>query len=126
MARRKKNTKRRKSIPHPSVTGLASGLIIGNALNAGYPFSSAYLESKGLQSLAGTPHHYTDTVIQNAMSGEFGAAFDRLSHNARELVVAKGGRELFGKAIGIALVGAAAKKFIGNPKLGFSKFYFTI
>jgi len=126
MARRKKSTKRRKSIPHPSVTGLASGLIIGNALNGGYPFSSSYLQSADRLDLTGKPHHYQDTVIQNAMSGEFGAAFDRLSHNARELVVAKGGRELFGKAIGIALVGAAAKKFIGNPKLGFSRFYFTI
>jgi len=126
MARRKKSRKRSKTIPHPSVTGLASGLIVGNALNAGYPFSSAFLESKGLQSLSGTPHHYTDTVIQNIMEGDISGSFSRLSHNAQELVTAKGGRQLLGKAVGVAVVGAGIKKFIGNPKLGFGKFYFRI
>jgi len=122
MARRKKSTKRRKAIPKPSITGLASGLIVANALNAGYPFHKP--EDWGVSPITG--HHYKDTVLQNAMDGDFADAFKRLSHNATELVTTKGGRSHLGKAIGIALVGSAAKKFIGNPKLGFSKFYFTI
>jgi len=122
MARRKKNARRRKAIPHPSITGLASGLIVGNSLNAGYPFHDPVKFGVG----AGTPHHYTDTVIQNAMAGDFSGAFSRLSHNASELVTARGGRAHLSKAIGVAVVGAGIKKFIGSPKLGFGKWYFTI
>jgi len=54
------------------------------------------------------------------------ASLNRLAHNASELVTADGGRKQLGKAIGVALIGSAAKKFIGNPRLGFGKFYFTI
>jgi hypothetical protein len=122
MARRKKTTRRRKTIPHPSITGLASGLIVGEALNAGYPFS----DPKGQGVAVGTPHHYKDTVIQNIMKGDVNRAFNRLTHNASELVTAPGGRQHLGKAIGVAVVGAGVKKFIGNPKLGFGKFYFRI
>jgi len=124
MARRKKNARRRKAIPHPSITGLASGLIVGNSLNAGYPFSKSSQEKFGVSPITG--HHYKDTVLQNAMDGDFSGAFARLTHNASELVTAKGGRQVLGQAIGVAIVGSAAKKFIGNPRLGFGKWYFTI
>lgn len=118
MARRKKNTRRRKSIPHPSITGLASGLIVGTALNAGYPASDP--------ARGGEPHHKGNSVINNLMNGDVSASLNRLAHNASELVTADGGRKQLGKAIGVALIGSAAKKFIGNPRLGFGKFYFTI
>jgi len=118
MARRKKSRKRSKSIPHPSVTGLASGLIVGTALNSGYPATDP--------ARGGEPHHTGDSVINNLMDGDFTGSLTRLSHNASELVTARGGRQTLGKAVGVALVGAAAKKFIGNPKLGFGKFYFRI
>jgi len=118
MARRKKNTKRRKSIPHPSITGLSSGLILANALNAGYP---AHDPLRG-----GEPHHRGNSVINAATDGNGSVALQRLSHNARELVMASGGRKLLGQAIGIAVVGKIIKNSIGNPRLGFGKFYFTI
>jgi len=118
MARRKKNARRRKAIPHPSITGLASGLIVATALNSGYPATDP--------ARGGEPHHRGDSVINNLMDGDFSGSLSRLSHNASELVTATGGRKTLGKAIGVALIGAGAKKFIGNPKLGFSKFYFRI
>jgi len=118
MARRKKNTKRRKSIPHPSITGLSSGLILATALNSGYPADDP--------ARGGVPHHASDTVISNAINGEGSRALSRLSHNARELVMVKNGRKVLGQAIGIAVVGKLIKKSIGNPRLGFGKFYFTI
>ena len=122
MARRKKTTRRRKSLPHPSITGLASGLIVGNALNVGYPFH----DPAKFGVSAGTGHHHKDSVIKNVMEGDVTGAFNRLTHNATELVTAQGGRAHLGKAVGVAVLGAGIKKFIGNPKLGFGKFYFRI
>jgi len=118
MARRKKSRKRTKGLPHPSVTGLASGLIVAQALNAGYPATDP--------ARGGEPHHKGNTVIGAAVDGQGGAALSRLSHNARELVMARGGRKLLGQAIGIAVVGAVIKKSIGNPKLGFGPLFFRI
>jgi len=118
MARRKKNTSRKKSIPHPSITGLAGGLIIGNALNAGYPADDP--------ARGGEPHHTSDTVISNITAGEGNRAFSRLSHNARELVMVKNGRKVLGQAIGIAIIGNVVRKWAGNPRLGFGKLYFKI
>jgi len=118
MARRKKSRKRVKGLPHPSVTGLASGLILAQALNAGYPATAI--------ERGGEPHHKTDSVIGNLTAGEGSRALSRLSHNAKELVMATGGRKLLGQAIGIAVVGAAIKKSIGNPKLGFGPLFFRI
>jgi len=119
MARRKKNSRRKgKSIPHPSVTGLTSGLILGTALNGGYPATAA--------ERGGEPHHSSDSVIRNITDGKLDRAFNRLSHNAQELVMQRGGREVLGKAIGIAVIGKVVRKWAGNPRLGFGKLYFKI
>lgn len=120
MARRKKA--RRKSngmkIPHPSVTGMASGLLIADTLNSGYRHTGG--EQKGLA------HHRKDTVVQNLTDGDLNGAFKRFSHNATELVTSSSGRRVLGLSVGVATVGAVARKLAGNPKLGGTRLFFRI
>ena len=105
-------------IPHPSISGLASGLLLADTMNSGYRHTSG--------DKAGLAHHRKDTVIQNLTDGDLNGAFKRFSHNTVELVTSTSGRRVLGLSIGVATVGAIARKFAGNPKLGGNRLFFRI
>jgi hypothetical protein len=117
---RKNNPRRkmRKSIPHPSVTGMASGLAIAAYLNQGR-------ETTGRTN--GFPTTTTiEGVIKDVTDGQLGTAFSTLSHNAINMIASDGGRKTLVTASGIAILGAFARKQFPNLKLGGSKLYFRI
>jgi hypothetical protein len=112
------NTKNRRSmkrtIPHPSVTGMASGLAIASYLNKGKLIDTPVGDIMG------------DGVLKDVTDGELGKAFNTLSSNAINMIGSDGGRKTLVTAGGIALLGAFARKQFPNLKLGGSKLYFRL
>ena len=105
-ARRMKRT-----IPHPSVTGIASGLAIASYLNS-------RTNKSGTKQL--------DGVLKDVTDGELGQAFNTLSGNAIDLIGSDTGRKvLIGSSL-IAVAGAFARKQFPQLKLGGSKLYFRL
>jgi len=104
----------RKSIPHPSVTGMASGLAIAAYLNAGKTTAQN-----------GFPVT-TEGVIKDITDGQLGTAFNTLSSNAINMIASDAGRKTLVTASGIAILGAFARKQFPQLKLGGSKLYFRI
>jgi len=115
-AYKKNNPKRsnymKKGIPHPSVTGMASGLAIAAYLNAGKSFNGGKMQGEG--------------VIKDVTDGELGKAFGTLSGNAINMIGTNAGRKTLVTAGGIALLGAFARKQFPQLKLGGSKLYFRL
>ena len=112
---RKNNPKRsnmRKSIPHPSISGMASGLAIAAYLNAGKTFNGGKMQGEG--------------VIKDITDGQLGQAFSTLSGNAIGMIGSDAGRKTLVTAGLVALAGAFARKQFPNLKLGGSKFYFRL
>ena len=118
--RKSNNPKRsnmKKTIPHPSVTGMASGLAIASYLNQG--------------AITGTRAHGTtdicgDGVLKDITDVELGKAFSTLSSNAINMIASDGGRKTLVTAGGIAILGAFARKQFPQLKLGGSKLYFRL
>lgn len=108
----------RKSIPHPSVTGMASGLAIAAYLNSGVP------TTKGTGKFSVTT--MGEGVIKDITDGEIGKAFNTVSSNAINMIASDDGRKTLVTASGIALLGAFARKQFPQLKLGGSKLYFRI
>jgi len=105
----------KKSIPHPSVTGMASGLAIAAYLNAGET------------AVFGTQTRViSEGVIKDITDGELGKAFSTLSGNAINMIASDKGRKTLVTASGIALLGAFARKQFPQLKLGGSKLYFRL
>jgi len=107
---------RRKSMPHPSVTGMASGLAIASYLNAG---------TKTSRGLFTTPV-IGDSVVQDVLDGQLSKAGMTLADNAIDLIGSEGGRKTLVGAAGVAALGALARKQLPNLKLGGSKLYFRL
>lgn len=113
----KNNPKRRnmrKSIPHPSITGMASGLAIASYLNSG----------RSIGRPGGTK--MTEGVIKDITDGQLGTAFNTLSGNAIDMIASDTGRKTLVTAGGIALLGAFARKQFPQLKLGGSRLYFRL
>ena len=72
-----------KGIPHPSLTGMASGLAVAAYLNAGTSPS---------RTGSGVIIKGTDNVIKDVSDGELGKAFNQLSKNAINMIASAGGR----------------------------------
>jgi len=115
-ARKPSNGVRRmkKSLPHPSVTGMASGLAIAAYLNAGKTVSDKYSSIQ------------MDGVVKDITDGQLGAAFNTLSTNAVSMIATDAGRKTLVTAGGIAALGAFARRQFPQLKLGGSKLYFRI
>ena len=107
----------KKSIPHPSVTGMASGLAIAAYLNAGQTTSTG---------IAGVGNVMGDGVIKDIADGQLGAAFNTLSGNAINMIASDAGRKTLVTAGGIAALGAFARRQFPQLKLGGSKLYFRL
>ena len=105
-----------KAIPHPSVTGMASGLAIAAYLNAGRTVTGA---------IPGTTMKI-EGVIKDITDGDLGTAFNTLSTNAISMIGTDVGRKTLVTAGGIALLGAFARKQFPQLKLGGSKLYFRL
>ena len=110
----------RKSIPHPSVTGMASGLAIAAYLNSGVETTTATGTSLGTVVTAG------EGVIKDVTDGQLGQAFNTLSTNAINMIGSDSGRKTLVTAGGIAILGAFARKQFPQLKLGGSKLYFRL
>ena len=110
----------RKSLPHPSVTGMASGLAIAAYLNKGQTVSGTSLGTSGAGNVM------TDGVIKDVTDGQLGAAFSTLSNNAISMIASDSGRKTLVTAGGIAALGAFARRQFPQLKLGGSKLYFRI
>jgi len=109
--KKRSNGRMKKGIPHPSVTGMASGLTIANYLNTG-------TTTKGGKAL--------DGVIKDISDGQLGQAFNTLSSNAINMIASDAGRKTLVTAGGIAVLGAFARKQWPTLKLGGSKLYFRL
>tara|TARA_R110002110_G_scaffold399103_1_gene614857 strand:+ start:2360 stop:2857 length:498 start_codon:yes stop_codon:yes gene_type:complete len=108
------NSKMKRTIPHPSVTGMASGLAIASYLNKGKTIDTPIGDIMG------------DGVLKDVTDGELGKAFNTLSSNAVSMIGSDTGRKTLVTASGIALLGAFARKQFPQLKLGGSKFYFRL
>ena len=107
----------RKSLPHPSVTGMASGLAIAAYLNAG---KATQTGMSGVGTVTG------DGVVKDITDGQLGKAFDTLSSNAINMIASDAGRKTLVTAGGIAALGAFARRQFPQLNLGGSKLYFRI
>tara|TARA_Y100000310_G_C20678695_1_gene814588 strand:+ start:1903 stop:2424 length:522 start_codon:yes stop_codon:yes gene_type:complete len=114
------NSKRRnnmKSIPHPSITGMASGLAIAAYLNSGVVTGTRAHGSQVIRA---------DGVIKDVTDGQLGAAFGTLATNAVNMISSDTGRKVLVGSSLIALAGAFARSRFPQLKLGGSKLYFRI
>ena len=106
----------KKGIPHPSVTGMASGLAIAAYLNAG----------KTTRGATGKILSQGEGVIKDITDGQLGQAFGTLSTNAVNMIGSEEGRKVLVGSSLVAVAGAFARKQFPNLKLGGSKFYFRL
>ena len=102
----------RKGIPHPSVTGMASGLAIAAYLNAGKTFNGGKFQAEG--------------VIKDITDGQLGQAFGTLAGNAMNMIGTDTGRKTLVTAGLVAAAGAFARRQFPQLKLGGSKIYFRL
>ena len=96
------------AIPHPSITGMASGLAVASYLNKG--------------TIAGGGQ--SPGVIGQLAASKFGPALDQVANNAINLATSEGGRKVLTTSIALAAVGGAVRKWIPTLKLGGTKLYF--
>ena len=105
----------KRTLPHPSVTGMASGLAI-----------AAYLNNASTTGTTSGQRMRAEGVIKDVTDGELGKAFSTLSGNAINMIASDTGRKTLVTAGGVALLGAFARKQFPQLKLGGSKLYFRI
>jgi len=99
---RRRTMARRKMItPHPSITGMAAGFSLVDDLNKG-------------------------DVVGQLLKGSLSGAINTLSSNSQALIKTDPGRKALVQAVGIAAIGAWARKALPATKIGGSKFYFKI
>jgi len=65
-------------------------------------------------------------VFESILQGKYNAALSDLSNNAQKLVKTPTGRTSLVQAVGIAAIGAWARKAFPSTKLGGTKLYFRI
>ena len=93
---------RRKMItPHPSITGMAAGFSLVDDLTKG-------------------------GLVSQILKGNFSQSLKTLSGNSQDLIKTDSGRKSLVQAVGIAAIGAWARKALPATKIGGSKLYFKI
>jgi len=106
-----------KGIPHPSITGMASGLAIAAYLNSA---TSEFRSGGRGTKIIG------EGVIKDVTDGQLGAAFGTLASNAVNMISSDAGRKVLVGSSVIALAGAFARSRFPQLKLGGSKLYFRL
>ena len=97
--------RRKMVVPHPSITGMAAGFSLFDDLNG---------------TGNGAP------VISAVSAGNYNHALSNLSSNAQNLIKKESGRKALVQAVGIAAIGAWARRSFPGTKLGGTKLYFRI
>ena len=87
----KRMASRKMAVPHPSVTGMAAGFSLLDDLNKG-------------------------DVIDMAVKGSYTDALNTLSANSQALIKTPDGRQALFQAVGIAAIGAWARKSMPGTK----------
>ena len=111
-----KRSNMKKSLPHPSITGMASGLAIASYLNAGRTIATS--GGRGSKTIEG--------VVKDITDGQLGTAFNTLSTNAVNMIGTDAGRKTLVTAGVVAIGGAFARRQFPQLKLGGSKLYFRL
>jgi len=111
-----KRSNMKKSLPHPSITGMASGLAIASYLNAGRTIATS--GGRGSKTVEG--------VVKDITDGQLGTAFNTLSTNAVNMIGTDAGRKTLVTAGVVAIGGAFARRQFPQLKLGGSKLYFRL
>jgi len=101
---KRRNMARKFVTPHPSITGMAAGFSIFDDLNGGNGAS------------------VTDLLMQ----GKLSSSVTELGKNAQNLVKTQTGRTALVQAVGIAAIGAWARKALPGTKIGSTRHYFRI
>jgi len=114
-----KGRKMKKSLPHPSISGMASGLAIASYLNAGRTTTKDVGIGMGVDVV-------TEGVLKDVTDGQLGTAFNTLSRNAVNMIASDGGRKTLVTAGGVAILGAFARRQFPNLKLGGNSLYFRL
>jgi len=99
--RRRTMARRKMIVPHPSITGMAAGFSLLDDLNKG-------------------------DVIGQALAGNYKGALTSISSNSQDLIRTPTGRTALVSAVGIAALGAWARKALPSTKIGGSKLFFRI
>ena len=102
--------RKRMAIPHPSITGMASGLAIATYLNKASTGSGG--QSPG--------------VLGHLQNAKYESALGQIAHNAMSLATSDGGRKVLTGAVTIAAVGGVVRKWFPSIKLGGNRLYFKI
>jgi hypothetical protein len=100
----------KKGLPHPSVTGMASGLAIASYLNTRTTGGSKKL----------------DGVLKDISDGELGQAFNTFSSNAISMIGSDKGRKTLVASSIVAVAGAMARSRFPQLKLGGKSLYFRL
>ena len=101
---KRRNMARKFVTPHPSITGMAAGFSIFDDLNGG------------------NGNSVTDLIMQ----GKLSSSVTELGKNAQNLVKTQTGRTALVQAVGIAAIGAWARKALPGTKIGSTRHYFRI
>jgi len=99
--KRRTMARRKMIVPHPSITGMAAGFSLLDDLNKG-------------------------DVIGQALAGNYKGALTSISSNSQDLIRTPTGRTALVSAVGIAALGAWARKALPSTKIGGSKLFFRI
>jgi len=100
--------RRRMAIPHPSISGMASGLAIATYLNKGTTGGGG--QSPG--------------VLKKLADNKFSGALEQVSANAINLATSEGGRKVLTTSIALAAAGGVVRKWFPTLKLGGTKLFF--
>jgi len=107
-SRRRNMARRRMAIPHPSITGMASGLAIATYLNKGTTAGGG--QSPG--------------VLKKLADSKFSGALEQVSQNAINLATSEGGRKVLTSSVALAAAGGVVRKWFPTLKVGGTKFFF--
>jgi len=113
-----KRSKYMKSIPHPSISGMASGLAIAAYLNSG---KTTMTGQNGFPTTV-----VTEGVLKDITDGQLGQAFSTLAGNAIDMIGTNDGRKTLVTAGLVAAAGAFARRQFPQLKLGGNSLYFRI
>ena len=100
--------RRKMAIPHPSITGMASGLAVATYLNKGTTTGGGQIPG----------------VLKNLSDNKFSAALEQVSQNAINLATSEGGRKVLTSSVALAAAGGVVRKWFPTLKVGGTKFFF--
>ena len=102
--------RRKMAIPHPSITGMASGLAVATYLNKGTTTGGGQIPG----------------VLKNLSDNKFSAALEQVSQNAINLATSEGGRKVLTSSVALAAAGGVVRKWFPTLKVGGTKSFLEL